>query len=296
MPNKRKGLADTIEAQINWRKIEKTKNDTIKKVRYIVDEELRMQLVFDPNYIMYHTRIQKELGITEKHLYNPFVDDIYRKYQNDHQHYKDNQRKVYALLMKTRCPFIDKWVQDTVDQLETIGIRIFEKPGSDKRAKKTYNGMIRNNFIKKDYFQVLSKQEWDEFVQVRDDKKFSVMGKANIGRPAWNSKKRGASLKDRDPVAYKRWQERLNKGKAKLSKTRKERKKKNPMYGVVILSEEKKKQKAINISKALTGKKKSASHKQNLSATRKKLFALDIIQSPIKGKKRKVVNGTIKYV
>lgn len=295
MKKARKGLASLIEQKINWKKIEEFKQQTIQKIREIVDEELKMQIAFDANYIIYHDRIEKKLGLTEKHLYKPYIEDIYRKYENDSAHYTNNQRRIYDLMKQTRCSGKDRWIDTVVDQLETIGIRKFEK-SNGKRKKKTLHNMIKSHFMRNDRFKVLSKTEWDEFVKIRDDASYNIQGHHNKGRLAWNSPQEGQKLQDRDPAAYKLWQERVNKGKAKRIKTRKERKKKNPMYGVAILSEEKKKQKAINISKALTGKKKSASHKQKLSSTRKKLFKLNLLQSPIKGKKRVVVGNKISYV
>jgi hypothetical protein len=59
MPKKTfEGLSNLMETKINWRKIEKLKASTIKKVRAIVDEELSMQIDFDPNFIMYHEVLQ----------------------------------------------------------------------------------------------------------------------------------------------------------------------------------------------------------------------------------------------
>jgi hypothetical protein len=223
MPKKTfEGLSNLMETKINWRKIEKLKASTIKKVRAIVDEELSMQIDFDPNFIMYHERIQKELGISEKHLYKPFIEDIYRAYETNVEIYNRNKRRVYKLLEKTRCPYKDKWIDATLAKLETVGVRNFKKDGGaiqqngKKRKPKSLGTFLKNKMILEDFFKVLTKKQWEDFVAVRDDKKFSAMGLAAIGRPkgsGWNSVKNGQSLEERDPEAYKKWQENVNKGK-----------------------------------------------------------------------------------
>jgi hypothetical protein len=215
------GLAKLIETKINWRKIEKLKASTIKKIRAIVDEELSMQLDFDPNFIMYHERIQKELGISEKHLYKPFIEDIYRAYETNVEIYNQNRRRVYELLKETRCPYKTKWVDATLAKLETVGVRNFKKDGGHiqqngkKRKPKTLGGILKHKLIRKDFFKVLTKKEWEDFVAVRDDKKYSVMGTAALGKPGWNGVKNGQSLKERNPKAYIKWQKKVNKGKQK---------------------------------------------------------------------------------
>jgi hypothetical protein len=196
-----------IEFKLFKDQCETHKGEIIEVMKSIAEKEIPKQLAPDGNYSYIGTKLSEEFGLPKHQVQQYVTGPLTKKWYANKLHWKNTHRVVYNLLAVNAegANSLEEWSEKVVPLLEEHRIS-------------TYNvaaHTLRKRFINKDFYNALSKEEFEVIRSLADQVKkraYLANGASKKGKPSWNS-----GIDETDP-RYKEWVEKVATGREKYYK------------------------------------------------------------------------------
>ena len=152
-----------IEVKLHRQQCENNRKEKMETMIPIIENEIRSNLYLHRkayNIKDFETRFNVPFWIIGKQVMAPLI----KKLEKDKTHWRNQQRKVYELLLKTADISSGQieWAKNAHDLFEQNGIN----------SKVNTPLIILKNFVRKDCFKVLTAKEWKKFRETYDVVKY----------------------------------------------------------------------------------------------------------------------------
>jgi hypothetical protein len=194
-----------IEFKLFKDQCQKHKLELIEVMKAIAEKEIPKQMAPDNNYNCIGTKLAKEFGLPKHQIQQHVTGPLTKKWYANKLHWKNNHRIVYNLLAVNAADScgLNEWAEKVIPLLEQHGI------STHNVAAHT----LRNRFIRKDYYNALSKEEFEIISNLAKE----VSKLAYKSRPydydPWNK-----NLEKTDPKKYKEWVKKTKAGQDRYYK------------------------------------------------------------------------------
>jgi len=181
-----------IEFKLYKEQRQNHKEEIIKIMKGIANKEIPRQLAAENNYSNVGRVLSEKFNLPKHHIGNFITGPLTKEWYAKKDHWRNNHRIIYKLLTDTAedsCGLND-WADKVIPLLETNGIS-------------TYNVSIhtlRNRFIRKDYYNALSKEEFEVITNLRKEVSTVAYKSRPYDYDPWNK-----NLEKKNPKKYNEW-------------------------------------------------------------------------------------------